>query len=63
LPCRFGGEEWLEDFVFDGIGDAGAVVGNFYFNFVSKVFGGDGNFGFNSNYVRYFGKEFLNGLR
>jgi hypothetical protein len=28
LACWFGGKERLEDFVSDGVGDAGAVVGN-----------------------------------
>jgi hypothetical protein len=31
LPGRFGGEERLEDFAFNGGGDTGAVVGNRYF--------------------------------
>ena len=42
LPCRFGGEEGLEDFVFDGGRDARAVVGEGDLNCVSEVFGEDG---------------------
>ncbi len=32
LPCWLGGEEGLKDFGFDGVGDAGAVVGDGYSN-------------------------------
>jgi hypothetical protein len=28
----FGGKEWLQDFVFDLVGDAGAIVGDGDFN-------------------------------
>ena len=45
LPGRFGGEKGLEDFVFDGFGDAGAVV--FYLNqdLIVNFLGGNGDGG------------------
>jgi hypothetical protein len=46
LSCRFGGEERLEDFVFDFFWDAISIVFYGDFNPLAEVFGGDGDGGF-----------------
>ena len=38
LSCWFGSEKWLEDFVFDRIRNAGAVVGDDDLYFIGYVF-------------------------
>jgi hypothetical protein len=43
LSGRFGSKKRLEDFGFDGVGDAGAVVGDGDLYFIAKAFGGDGD--------------------
>ena len=43
LSSGLSGEERLEDFVFDGLGDTGAVVFDRDLYFVTEVFGGDGD--------------------
>ncbi len=37
-PARLGSEERLEDLFFDGVGDAGAVVGDGDFYFIAFYF-------------------------